>query len=161
MRRRLSEVTPASSQGFPIVADPFSLQTEPQIEERVLGNPNLHPEVAYEWTYGAVYSPKWVKGLTVSADWWHIDMRDIVTALGAQTIIQENPPPDRGASTVVGAGGGTVVRGAGLIPDRAWASPVCHRSRATTFQARSSKVSTTKRSIFWIRRSSAAAIGAG
>ena len=60
---QLSEVTPASSQGFPIVADPFSLQTEPQIEDRVLGNPNTHPEVAYEWTYGAVYSPKWVKGL--------------------------------------------------------------------------------------------------
>ena len=36
--------------------------------------------MAYEWTYGAVYSPKWVKGLTLSADWWHIDMRDIVAA---------------------------------------------------------------------------------
>ena len=35
----LSEVTPASSQNFPIVADPFSQQTEPQIEERILGNP--------------------------------------------------------------------------------------------------------------------------
>jgi hypothetical protein len=88
----LSELTPASSQNFPIVADPFSPQTEPQIEERILGNPNLHPEVAYEWTYGIVYSPKWVKGLTLSADWWHIDMRDIVATLGAQTIIEENPP---------------------------------------------------------------------
>jgi len=88
----LSELTPASSQGFPIVADPFSTQTEPQIEERILGNPNLHPEVAYEWTYGAVYSPKWIKGLTLSADWWHIDMRDIVSALGAQLIIESNPP---------------------------------------------------------------------
>jgi len=74
------------------VADPFSTQTEPQIEERILGNPNLHPEVAYEWTYGAVYSPKWIKGLTLSADWWHIDMRDIVSALGAQLIIESNPP---------------------------------------------------------------------
>ncbi|MGB9475111.1 MAG: TonB-dependent receptor [Candidatus Udaeobacter sp.] len=94
----LSELTPASSQNFPIVADPFTAgnpvnnRTEPQIEERILGNPNLHPETAYEWTYGIVYSPKWVKGLTLSADWWHIDMRDIVTTLGAQTIIEENPP---------------------------------------------------------------------
>ena len=46
----LSELTPASSQNFPIVADPFSRQTEPQIEERIIGNPLLHPEVAYEWT---------------------------------------------------------------------------------------------------------------
>jgi hypothetical protein len=60
------------------VADPFSTQTEAQIEERVLGNPRAHPEVAYEWIYGIVYSPKWTKGLTLSADWWHIDMRDIV-----------------------------------------------------------------------------------
>jgi iron complex outermembrane recepter protein len=112
----LSELTPATSQGFPIVADPFSTQTEPQIEERVLGNPALHPEVAYEWTYGAVWSPKWVKGLTLSADWWHIDMRDIVATLGAQTIIESNPPPGNGASTVVGPGGATVVRGAGDNP---------------------------------------------
>ena len=88
----LGEITPASTQNFPIVADPFSPLTQPQIEERIIGNPNLHPEVAYEWTYGAVYSPKWAKGLTLSADWWHIDMRDIVATLGAQTLILENPP---------------------------------------------------------------------
>ena len=113
----LAELTPASSQNFPIVADPFSTQTEPQIEERLLGNPTLHPEVAYEWTYGAVYSPKWVKGLTLSADWWHIDMRDIVTTLGAQTIITENQPPTNGASTVTGPGGSVVVRGPGTDPN--------------------------------------------
>jgi iron complex outermembrane recepter protein len=88
----LGELTPASSQNFPDVADPFSTQTESQIEERVLGNPALHPEVAYEWTYGIVYSPKWLKGLTLSADWWHIDMRDIVAFLGAQFLIEANPP---------------------------------------------------------------------
>jgi outer membrane receptor protein involved in Fe transport len=112
----LGELTPASSQSFPIVADPFSSQTEPQIEDRIIGNPNLHPEVAYEWTYGAVYSPKWVKGLTLSADWWHIDMRDIVTALGAQTIILENPPLVNGASTRVNSIGATVQRSAGSDP---------------------------------------------
>ena len=108
----LSEVTPASSQNFPIVSDPFSNQTEPQIEERILGNPQLHPEVAYEWTYGAVYSPKWIKGMTLSADWWHIDMRDIVATLGAQTIITANPPPNGGAS-IVNNSGAVVVRSAG------------------------------------------------
>jgi iron complex outermembrane recepter protein len=89
----LSELSPAGTQGFPIVADPFSTLTEPQVEERISGNPFLHPEVAYEWTYGIVYSPKWVKGLTLSADWWHIDMRDIVSPQGAQFIIESNPPP--------------------------------------------------------------------
>ncbi len=112
----LSELTPASSQNFPVVADPFSSQTEPQVEERILGNPTLHPEVAYEWTYGAVYSPKWIKGLTLSADWWHIDMRDIVATLGASTIINLLHPPTNGASTVI-TPFGSVFRSAGSNPD--------------------------------------------
>jgi outer membrane receptor protein involved in Fe transport len=116
---QLGEVTPATSQGFPLVIDPFSTQTQTQIEDHVIGNPNLHPEVAYEWTYGAVWSPKWVKGLTLSADWWHIDMRDIITPLGAQTTILLNPPTlgvqqngpfvFRGPSTVPGDNGPVIL----------------------------------------------------
>src|SRR5205823_1778667 len=30
------------------------------------GNPLLNPEVAYDWSYGVVYSPKWIRGLTLS-----------------------------------------------------------------------------------------------
>jgi iron complex outermembrane receptor protein len=60
----------------------------------VSGNPNLKPEVAYEWTYGAVYSPKWIKGLTLSADFWHIDLRSIASFVGPQFIIDfENSFP--------------------------------------------------------------------
>ena len=72
-------------------------------EERIIGNPNLKPEVAYEWSYGAVYSPKWLKGLTLSADWWHIDMRSIASFLGAQFIVENNLP-------------GLVIRGPSAIP---------------------------------------------
>src|SRR5262249_8385974 len=58
------------------------------------GNPNLKPEVAYEWTYGAVYSPKWIKGLTLSADFWHIDLRSIASFVNPQFIIDfENSFP--------------------------------------------------------------------
>ncbi len=100
----LVELSPAGQQSFPSVVDPFSSQTEQQVEERITGNPLLHPEVAYEWTYGAVYSPKWIKGLTLSADWWHIDMRDIVSGLGAQFIIEHNIPGlvERGPSSIPG-----------------------------------------------------------
>jgi hypothetical protein len=111
----LAELAPAGSQNFPGVIDPFSSQTDIQVEERISGNPQLKPEVAYEWTYGAVYSPKWLKGLTVSADWWHIDMRSIVSPLGAQFIIetqrptpgvqQDGPLVFRGPSTVPGEAG--------------------------------------------------------
>ena len=90
------------------------------VEERVTGNPLLKPEVAYEWSYGIVYSPKWLKGLTMSADWWHIDLRSLISSLGAQFIIEADLPglvfrtppppgtpplpngqPDRGAVTLV------------------------------------------------------------
>ena len=88
----LFEMTPAGTQNFPLVHDPFSRLTPEQIEERVSGNPLLQPEVAYEWSYGIVYSPKWLKGLTMSADWWHIDLRSLISSLGAQFIIEANLP---------------------------------------------------------------------
>jgi len=60
----------------------------------ISGNPNLKPEVAYEWTYGAVYSPKWIKGLTVSTDFWHIDLRSIAASVDEQFILDfENSFP--------------------------------------------------------------------
>ena len=99
----LSEISPASSDGSsPKVFDPL-LRSFYSPLERVLGNPNLRPEVAYEWSYGAVYSPKWLKGLTVSADWWHIDMRSIASFLGAPFIVENNLP-------------GLVIRGPPVIP---------------------------------------------
>jgi len=100
----LSEISPASSQDFTggfdrILNEPFFT------EVRDIGNPHMQPEVAYEWSYGAVYSPKWIKGLTLSADWWHIDMRSIASLLGSQFIVDLNIP-------------GLVIRGPPVIPGR-------------------------------------------
>src|SRR5213075_310949 len=116
----LFEMTPSGTQTFTLIADPFSTQTVYLVKERDNGNPLLQPEVAYEWSYGIVYSPKWLKGLTVSADWWHIDLRSLISSLGAQFIIESDLPglvfrtppppgisplpngqPDRGAVTLV------------------------------------------------------------
>src|SRR5262249_12578739 len=36
------------------------------------GNPLLNPEVAYDWSYGAVYSPNSIRGLTLTADFFHL-----------------------------------------------------------------------------------------
>jgi len=88
----LSEISPASSEGFDNMAfDPLTKQSY-FFDVRTIGNPNLQPEVAYEWSYGAVYSPKWIKGLTLSADWWHIDMRSIASLLGSQFTVDLNNP---------------------------------------------------------------------
>jgi hypothetical protein len=89
----LFEISPAGTQDFgSIVHDPFSNSKDYGFEERVRGNPLLQPEVAYEWSYGIVYSPKWLKGMTLSADWWHIDLRSLISPLGADFIIEANLP---------------------------------------------------------------------
>ena len=93
MRQHYPRLRPLARRTSRLVTDPFSRLTPDQIEERIRGNPILQPEVAYEWSYGIVYSPKWLKGLTLSADWWHIDMRSIISSLGAQFIIENNLPP--------------------------------------------------------------------
>jgi outer membrane receptor protein involved in Fe transport len=99
----LSEISPASSEGGVGAAfDPLTNQGV-ESEVRTIGNPNLQPEVAYEWSYGAVYSPKWIKGLTLSADWWHIDMRSIASVLSGQFVVDNNIP-------------GLVIRGPPVIP---------------------------------------------
>src|SRR5204863_8015753 len=87
----LSEISPASTQSFGGAFDEISNDIY-SYEIRVTGNPYLKPEVAYEWSYGAVYSPKCIRGLTLSADWWHIDMRSIASLLGAQFIVENNIP---------------------------------------------------------------------
>jgi len=88
----LSEISPASTLGPADFAfDPLTNEYS-FIGTLIIGNPNLKPEVAYEWSYGGVYSPKWIKGLTLSANWWHIDMRSIASLLGTQFTIDNNIP---------------------------------------------------------------------
>jgi hypothetical protein len=61
------------------------------VEQHFQGNRRLQPEIAYEYTYGGVLTPgKWwspLQGLTVSADYIHIDIRGYTTALDAQSLI--------------------------------------------------------------------------
>jgi len=91
----LPDLTPAGIQGGGQFTDPRGLTPKGTIIPVLQsGNPNLKPEVAYEWTYGAVYSPKWIKGLTLSADFWHIDLRSIASFVDPQFIIDfENSFP--------------------------------------------------------------------
>ncbi|PYK15829.1 MAG: hypothetical protein DME55_13155, partial [Verrucomicrobia bacterium] len=74
----LAEVYTSQAQRAVLVDDPAGL-TPPDapIKETIGGNPNVNAEVAYEWTYGAVWTPaKFIKGLTLSADFYHIDLRN-------------------------------------------------------------------------------------
>jgi outer membrane receptor protein involved in Fe transport len=103
----LSDLFRGPEQLFPLVVDPRSPATEAQVAAFTSGNPNLNPETAYEWTYGAVVTPgKWwspLQGLTVSADFYHIDIRSVTVQLQPQFLVNhEDEFPglvERGPST--------------------------------------------------------------
>ncbi|HEY2752965.1 TonB-dependent receptor domain-containing protein [Phenylobacterium sp.] len=51
------------------------------------GNPNLRPETADTWTVGGVWSPTFLPGFTVSVDWFDIKVKDYISNIGANVLI--------------------------------------------------------------------------
>ncbi|MBA3880861.1 MAG: TonB-dependent receptor [Sphingobium sp.] len=51
------------------------------------GNPNLRRETATTWSVGSVIQPRWVRGLTLSADYYSIRINDAISAVSAQDIV--------------------------------------------------------------------------
>jgi len=52
-------------------------------------NPELKPSTAHEWAAGFVYTPKYVKGLSLSVDYSQIKQKDIIGTVPSNTIIQD------------------------------------------------------------------------
>jgi iron complex outermembrane receptor protein len=86
----LSDFARSAEEGFSDVFDPATGETVPGLRVVEGGQPNLRPEVAYEFNYGAVWTPRFVRGLTLSADFYHIDLRDRTNFVSPQFIIDEN-----------------------------------------------------------------------
>ena len=107
----LSDLFRGVLQSNAVIFDQRSPATEPPpIVAHISGNPNLQPETAYEWTYGAVLTPgKWwsaLQGLTLQADFYHIDLRAVTVPLDAQFLVDhEDEFP------------GLVIRGPSTGPD--------------------------------------------
>ena len=51
------------------------------------GNPNLTEETAKTWTVGGVIAPRWIPGLTISGDYYNIEIDDAIAAVTAQNIV--------------------------------------------------------------------------
>jgi iron complex outermembrane receptor protein len=62
-------------------------QANQQIRITVGGNPNLDPETAESTTFGFVYSPSYLDGLSVTLDWYEIAIDKAIVGLGATTIM--------------------------------------------------------------------------
>ncbi|OIJ44530.1 TonB-dependent receptor domain-containing protein [Massilia timonae] len=55
------------------------------VQERTVGNTNLRPEIARNNTFGIVLSqPKWAPGFSISADYFDIEVKGVISALTIQ-----------------------------------------------------------------------------
>ena len=70
----------------PTILDPTSKNSatswgsNTQVSITRVGNPNLQPEKADMWNIGGAYSPKGLKGLTVTIDYWNVKQQDVVSS---------------------------------------------------------------------------------
>jgi len=70
---------PAGSTGTP-------LQVNAQIEGLFGGNPDLQQETAETLTVGAIWSPSFVPNLTITADYFDIQIEDVIAGVPSQRI---------------------------------------------------------------------------
>ncbi|MEM1035529.1 MAG: TonB-dependent receptor [Pseudomonadota bacterium] len=112
----VAELFSAVGNGFPGATDPCSASQDPdgegiaalctatgvpnvgtyeqrntQIEGLFGGNPGLEPEEAETYTIGAVFEPYFLDGLTVSVDYYSIEIEEYITTLagGVQGILNQ------------------------------------------------------------------------
>jgi iron complex outermembrane recepter protein len=86
----LAELFTSQAQSVTTVVDPAGLTPDNEVELTTGGNRGLKPEEAYEWTYGAVWTSRFINGLTLTADWYHIDLRNIAGFLDPAFIVTTN-----------------------------------------------------------------------
>ena len=79
--------SPAVSNSGPFL-DPLTNFNPGGIQTVSQGNPNLVPEVARTYTGGIVFTPTFIPGLTMSADYYSINLHNaIATISGSSTVI--------------------------------------------------------------------------
>jgi iron complex outermembrane recepter protein len=80
-------------QDFPVLFDPVKRNTfQPPGGVFIGGNPDLKPENTESWTAGLVYSPKFVPGFTLTADWYQIFSQNlIISGDFAQFLLTTDP----------------------------------------------------------------------
>ncbi|ODP36723.1 hypothetical protein BFL28_05055 [Sphingomonas turrisvirgatae] len=80
-------------------------------------NPNLTAEKSDSYTYGVVFEPSFLRGFSLSADYYNITVNDVIVSLAAQTIVNscyDSPglsSPVCGLFSRQGVAGGAGTRG--------------------------------------------------
>lgn len=88
--RRANCIAAAAALGIPNPATFIANYTDPLtavVAGTSGGNPNLKEETATTWTVGAVLQPRFLRGLTLSADYYSIRIDDAIAPLTPQDIV--------------------------------------------------------------------------
>ncbi|MEO7383419.1 MAG: TonB-dependent receptor, partial [Novosphingobium sp.] len=78
-----------TTQTFNGTTEPFTNVPSGGIPFLISGNPNLREERSDSWTYGLVATPSFIPGLSLSLDYYKINIKNVIFSLGAQTVIDQ------------------------------------------------------------------------
>jgi iron complex outermembrane receptor protein len=74
-----------NSQNFPVIFDPLTgITTQPPNGVYQQGNPNLLPEKSDTYTVGFVFTPKQIKGFTLTVDFYQINTTNLIVNPASQ-----------------------------------------------------------------------------
>lgn len=78
-----------TTQTFNGVTEPFTNRPASGISGLSGGNPGLFEERSDSWTVGAVFTPRFLPGFSMSVDWYSIELSNAILTVGAQTVINQ------------------------------------------------------------------------
>lgn len=83
----ISELFATQSINLPTVIDPFRANAPTLVTRFTGGNPNLRPEIAHTLSFGGSYTPSYIPGLSLSVDYYDINIKDVIGTISAQDAI--------------------------------------------------------------------------
>lgn len=78
-----------TTQTFNGVTESFTNRAASGISGVSGGNPTLFAEESDSWTVGAVLTPTFLPGFSLSVDWYQIKLREAINTIGGQTVINQ------------------------------------------------------------------------
>lgn len=67
----------------------FTMVSQGQVPTLQGGNAALKPETGRTYTFGTVITPHWIPGLSLSAEYWHYTVKNMISAIGTQYLLDQ------------------------------------------------------------------------
>jgi iron complex outermembrane receptor protein len=85
----LSEIYGGAAATLAPILDPANGNGSTLVLDRSGVNTALTPEKAHTYGAGVVFQPAWLQGFSTSLDWWSINLKNAISQLTAQTVIND------------------------------------------------------------------------